>query len=79
MNEDHPRLRGMKEVAELLRIPYSRLYRLIRTERLPEATYTISRRRIFTDDDILALWSGIRAIEAGSRRRYSRPRQQEAA
>ena len=77
--EEHPRLRGMREVAELLQIPYGRLYRLIRIQRLPEATYNISRRRIFTDDDVLALWSGLGAIEAGVTRYYPDQRQQEAA
>lgn len=69
----------MTEVARLLRIPYGRLYRLIRSQRLPDATYIISRRRIFTDDDVLALWAGLRVIEAGVTRYYHRPRQQEAA
>jgi hypothetical protein len=79
MNEEHPRLRGMKQVAELLRIPYGRLYRLIRSGQLPEATYIISRRRIFTDDDVLALWASLRAMEAGVTRYYPERRLQDAA
>jgi hypothetical protein len=77
--EEHPRLRGMPQVAKLLDVPYGRLYRLIRSQRLPEATYKISGRRIFTDDDVLALWAGLEAIEAGARRYYPDRRQQEAA
>jgi hypothetical protein len=77
--DEHPRLRGMPEVAQLLRIPYGRLRRLISSQRLPEATYNIGRRRIFTDDDVLALWAGLRAIEAGARRYYPSQQRQEAA
>lgn len=77
--DELPRLWGLPEVAEHLEIPYGRLYRLIRTHRLPDAAYLIGNRRIFTDTDVDALWCGLRVIEMGQGRFYPDRRQQGAA
>lgn len=62
MNESET-LFSLPTVADMLGMPAHKLRRLIREEKVPGATHLVSRRRIFTEADIDAIWMRLLVAE----------------